>query len=669
MRRVTLKSIKTKLVAIMALLVLVPVIALTIISMEVSLDQGKASADEVNRVQASLVSEQLEKTFTKNVEALRAFAANPTVVEYLAKGEENTVLEAIILRQLQAVDANMNDGNSTALSDSTGEQRVRTIGKLVNVAEREYFKAPMSGEAFYISDLIISKSTGTAITTISVPVLDEKGNAIGIVQRNIDCGVLHDLLASDVTQNRQEILIVDRTGTVVAHSAREINVEDPEMQDQNPFYTDSRGDKTNGDYIAPFAGDTWIISWEKLPSSEWIVASCRVQEVALEHVYKTLKMQVAIGVVLIALGIGVAYIFSKSITKPLSFVEGSLSALADGQFKKVDGYEKRSDELGSIIHNTNDVVDKLDSIVGEIIKGANNVDGASLELASMSGQISDNASGVSNAVQEIAEGATRQAEELQNATQNMTKIEDAVSNVQNSTAGLEEITSRMQEASVDSADRLTELKKSSETMNEAIDGISAKIGATSDAVERISGMVESISSIADQTNLLSLNASIEAARAGEAGRGFAVVAEEIGKLALDSNSSAENIRKEMEALLAESQAAVSMASNVQKNNEEQQEVIEATFTSVNKMIEDIKETSAGVKEITENANDCASAKDEIIDIIPSLSGISEENAASTEETGASMEELTATVETLSDNAQSLKDISATLLNEMSFFKK
>ena len=664
-----LNSIKGKLIAIMALLVLVPVIVLTIISMVESIDQGKAAADEVNRVQASLVSEELEKIYARNIEALRSFAASPTVIAYLENGEPDETAEAEILKQLLAVDSNMNDGNATALTDATGEQRVRTVGKLVNVAERDYFKAPMSGAPYYVSDLIISKSTGTAITTISVPVYGSDGSTIlGIVQRNYDCGVLHDLLASDVLQDRQEILIVDRTGTIVAHSAREVNVEDPEKQDQNPFYTDSRGDKVSGDYVAPWAGDTWIISWEKLPTSEWIVASCRVQEVALASVYRVAVMQAVLGVVFIIVGILVAYLFSRSITKPLISVDKSLSALADGSFEKINGYENRTDELGEIIHNTNGVVDKLQEIVGKIINGAREVDKSSQELASMSSQISDNANGVSNAVQEIAEGATRQADELQTATLSVTRIEDAAGSVQDSSSELSQLAVRMQDASAESARSLEDLKKSSEDMNGAINNISEKISATSDSVEKINEMVEAISNIASQTNLLSLNASIEAARAGEAGRGFAVVAEEIGKLALDSNHSADTIRTEMEALLTESQAAVSMAETVQKNNVRQQEVIESTFDAVNRMIEDIRVTSNGVSAISGNADACVGAKDEVVDVIASLSGISEENAASSQETGASMQELSATVATLSESARSLKDVSSTLLEEMSFFK-
>ena len=415
-------------------------------------------------------------------------------------------------------------------------------------------------------------------------------------------------------------------------------------------------------------GDTWIISWNKLEDSEWVVASCRVKEIALASLYRTILLQVLVGVLLIVAGVVVALIFAKFITAPLADVGDSLANLKEGTFKKISGYDNRNDEFGAIIRDTNGVVDKLRTIVGDISQGAGNVNFASDELAQMSARISSNTESVSRAVQEIATGATQQAQEIQNATVNMEKIEEAVANVQTSTRELSDITERMQVASSDSANSLTELRKSSENMNQAINDISEKISATSDAVGRINDMVESISSIASQTNLLSLNASIEAARAGEAGRGFAVVAEEIGKLALDSNESADKIRAEMDALLSESQAAVSMASNVQKNNERQQEVIESTFSSVNKMIDDIAVTSEGVNRIASNADACVAAKDVVVEVMSSLSAISEENAASSQETGASMEELSATVSSLSDSAQSLRDVSTTLSDETGFFK-
>ena len=662
-------SIKTKLILILAALVVIPVAALTIISTIISFKQGTDNANEVNIAQAQLVTDQLDTIYSSNLEALKAFAASPETIAYLEGSMTGEAVEEDLMRQMLQIDADQNDGNATALSGADGEQRLRTIGKTVNVADREYFQVPASGADQYISDMIVSKSTGSAIITFSVPVFNiDRTQFLGIVQRKYDVSVLHDLLASDVTQDRQEIVIVDRTGTVVAHSLREVDTENPETQEGNPFYTDSRGDKTSGQYVSDFMGDTWIISWNKLEDSEWVVASCRVKEIALASLYRTILLQVLVGVLLIVAGVVVALIFAKFITAPLADVGDSLANLKEGTFKKISGYDNRNDEFGAIIRDTNGVVDKLRTIVGDISQGAGNVNFASDELAQMSARISSNTESVSRAVQEIATGATQQAQEIQNATVNMEKIEEAVANVQTSTRELSDITERMQVASSDSANSLTELRKSSENMNQAINDISEKISATSDAVGRINDMVESISSIASQTNLLSLNASIEAARAGEAGRGFAVVAEEIGKLALDSNESADKIRAEMDALLSESQAAVSMASNVQKNNERQQEVIESTFSSVNKMIDDIAVTSEGVNRIASNADACVAAKDVVVEVMSSLSAISEENAASSQETGASMEELSATVSSLSDSAQSLRDVSTTLSDETGFFK-
>ncbi|MCR4891249.1 MAG: methyl-accepting chemotaxis protein [Lachnospiraceae bacterium] len=662
-------SIKGKLIIIMTGLVVIPVLVLSILGLVISFNQGTSNANETNVAQASVVGEQLKAIYNSNLQALKTFAGTEMVIEYLDGTDDSAETEAELLRQMNNINDAMADGNITALSDAVGMQRIRTKGDCVDITEREYYQKPMSGSSEYVSNMIVSKSTGSAMVTFSVPVYSkDKSKILGIVQRNYDVGVLHDLLASELTQDRQELVIVDRDGTVVAHSARAVDTANPESQAQNPFYTESRGNTTHGDYTADFQGETWIISWEKLPTSDWVVASCRLKSVALASVYNTIILQVIFGVVFIVLGVLVALFFSGSITKPLKAVAESLSNLSEGSFKKISGYENRKDEFGLIIRHNNEVVDTLKGIVGEISNGAGNVNTDSDQLANMTEQISSNAENVSRAVQEIATGATQQAEEIQSATMNIEKIEEAVASVQTSAGDLSEIAKRMQGASADSANSLSELRKSSESMNKAINDISGKISATSDAVGRINGLVEAISSIASQTNLLSLNASIEAARAGEAGRGFAVVAEEIGKLALDSNDSADKIRSEMEVLLNESQAAVNMAGNVQKSNEMQQEVIESTFLSVNKMIEDIEETTRGVNEISHNADVCVAAKDVVVEAMSSLSAISEENAASSQETGASMQELSVTVLSLSENAQNLRDISSSLNNEIGFFK-
>ena len=570
--------------------------------------------------------------------------------------------------QMFDIDEILADGNSTIISGGNGEQMLRTVGDTVNIADREYYQKAMSG-TIYVSDIQVSKSTGSRITTFAVPVYNEdETEIIGIVQRNYNLSDFYDLIKGEVTEEKQEIVMVDRNGDLVAHSGHEISADASESQAQNPFYTDSRGDKISGTYKSPWAGETWLISWVKEPKTGWVIASCRVQSVALRHVTTTVFILVLIGIVSLGAGIVIAFMMANSFTKPVEAINESLSALAEGRFLPVKGFSNRRDEFGTMVSNNNAVIEKLRSIVSAIKDGAVSVGESSGELAETASQISQTADGVSEAIQEIATGATQQADEIQQATENTGKISENIQHVSTNAADLETTADNMSGNSKDSAEQLEKLKLSSEQVSVAIREISDSISATSAAVENISTRVAEITSIASQTNLLALNASIEAARAGEAGKGFAVVAEEIGKLAVDSSQSANEIRAEMDILLNESQGAVKKADEVRRTTEEQKKILDPTVHSIDNLISDINTTVSGVKTITTAAEACSDSKGVVADAMGSLSAISEENAASSEETSASMQELNAKVTTLAQAASNLKEISDRLNSEIAFFQ-
>ena len=240
--------------------------------------------------------------------------------------------------------------------------------------------------------------------------------------------------------------------------------------------------------------------------------------------------------------------------------------------------------------------------------------------------------------------------------------------MQNSSNDLTGLAAKMKEASEHSGKSLSSLQTSSNEMTSKIDDIASTIQATQEAVSNINSKVEGISSIATQTNLLSLNASIEAARAGDAGKGFAVVAEEIGKLADDSKKMAEDIRNEMDVLLEQSKAAVEAADLVKQGNIDQLVALSETSDAVSGMLGDIDSTVDGVKLISSGADTCESSKNAVVDNMSALSAISEENAASSQQTGASMQELSATVTTLAESANQLNAIAEKLVDKISFFK-
>lgn len=660
-------SIKTRLIAIMVALVIVPMFIAIIVSVVNTRKEGKKTANEINDAQAAVVESDISSIIADNLNALRGLAESSTIAQFIESGAEGD-LEERVLSQMKEIDNRLADGNTSVVTGADGMQLLRAVGDLVDVSEREYFKQGMDGNT-YVSDVNVSKTTGKGIITFVVPVWNRgHDKVVGIVQRNYDVSVLHDIIAEEVTEKRQEIVVVDRDGKVVAHSGHEVDPNEPEDQSGNPFYTDSRGDKLRGVYETKWEGDTWMVSWEKDPVTGWVIASCRVESVALSHVSKMTTLMVLIGIIFAIAGALVAVVFAKSIIDPLKAINDSVSALAHGRFERISQYEYLKNELGIIVADTNLVIDTLDEIVSDIRKSADSVNTSSESLAETAEQISMTADNVSNAVTEIANGASQQADEIQSANESTGVISDNIRAVTTNAESVSGTAQNMNSDSKSSAEQLHMLKDSSDKMTVAIEEISRRISSTGEAVERISEKVAAINSIASQTNLLALNASIEAARAGDAGRGFAVVAEEIGKLADESTASANEIRNEMELLLSESNAAVAKAGEVSEVTENQKQILDATVETIAKLIDGIEDSVSGIESITSSAETCESSKMVIVDAMSSLSAISEENAAATEETSASMEELNAMVNNLAQAAQSLKDISDQLNSDMEFFQ-
>jgi len=656
-------SIKNQLIALMLGIAIIPLLIAIIVSYTTSSKKAMADAQDSLEWQAWYIEATFQSIIEQNMDMIRQVGENPTIVAYIT-APESGIGDDVIMSTLKGVDDVLGDGNATTLTGADGMQLFRTDGgNLVDVHEREYFKQAMNGQP-YMSDVITSASTGTRQVTFAAPVKDAAGNCYGIVQRNYNLDDIHEFLAEE----SEDAFIVDRTGLVAAHAQYKIGPGEHEedYRDKSEFMVSG---KDEGFYFVDTGkGYDAYVAYVKEPNTKFTVCTASNSKTVLGSSRQAVTIVVIIGIIMAIIVAIIAVVAGRLIMLPIYSVCESLTHLADGQFQKVDLTFGEKGEFGVMVKSVNTVVDRLSSIVANIKASAAGVADSSEELSDMANQISQTAEDVSNAVQEIASGATQQADEIQSASENVGRIGDAVGDVQTSTGSLSSLANKMKEASEISSNSLASLQDSSTEMTAKIDEISKTIAATQDAVTSINDKVEGIASIATQTNLLSLNASIEAARAGEAGKGFAVVAEEIGKLADDSKTMADEIRKEMDILLEQSQAAVQAADDVKQGNQDQQTALGETLNAVNGMLGDISSTVGGVQLISEGADTCETSKNAVVDTMCALSAISEENAASSEETGASMQELSATVTTLAGSASSLRDIAEQLNQDMEFFK-
>lgn len=389
-----------------------------------------------------------------------------------------------------------------------------------------------------------------------------------------------------------------------------------------------------------------------------------------DYTQSRIMIIVVVAVVLLIITLITTTIVSKSLAGAIKHTEEVLVGLSHGKvnFKLEDRFLTRKDEVGEMARAFEALQKKLIHIISNIKKSSEVLLGSGEELNHMAQQSNLAAGEISRAVEDISKGAVSQAEDVEEATVYVGDMGKVVGEIVDGVETLDETSNEMKNAGDESTNIIEQLTVSNDKTTKAIEHIGNQIKATNDSVQEIGEATKIITAIAEQTSLLALNASIEAARAGEAGKGFAVVADEIGKLADQSNTSAEQIRQTIDNLLEESEKSVEVMESVNVLVAEQQEKLNQTrekFVRVSKGITTSKDDMGVIKSHTDSY---FVARKKVADIIQNLSAISEEYAASTQQTTASMEELNATMNLLAEASKNLTDLSRQLEEEIAFFQ-
>ena len=376
-------------------------------------------------------------------------------------------------------------------------------------------------------------------------------------------------------------------------------------------------------------------------------------------------------VVVLILGVFVAWICARRMTRPLIRMTSAVDRIAGFDLTEdpeLIALDKNKGETGAIAHAVLHMKQALRSMVQQIREQSANIHQASGQLEENATATSGNVDSVETAVNEIATGATSQATETQRATEDVVMMGTMIENTSTQVENLNSTAVEMSNASASARDALEELNHINEKAIESIEVIYQQTHTTNESALKIKDVTELIASIAEETNLLSLNASIEAARAGDAGKGFAVVASQIQKLAEQSNASTKKIDDIIHMLLTDSENAVHTMEEVREVMHQQSEKVEQTkqvFGSVNQGID---QSISGMETISEHTRQLDHARENIVDTVQNLSAIAQENAASTEETNAVVMEIGGVMQQISGNAQGLRRIADILEKNMETFK-
>lgn len=414
-------------------------------------------------------------------------------------------------------------------------------------------------------------------------------------------------------------------------------------------------------YYVPITQDDEVIgmAFAGLPS----------QETDSYILKKEITLFVICDIVLIAIII-IGLVFALNLSHALAGAENTIKEMARGNLTvRVDEKtKKRFDEVGSMTRELETLINELVNVISNVKNSSKVLFTSGTSLEEMANQTSDTTNEISRAVEDISRGAMTQAEETEAASSNIIEMGNIITEIVSSVGSLDNTSRDMKDASDNSTVIIKELTLSNDKTTKAIDKIGQQVHTTNDSVQSIRQAVELITSIATETNLLSLNASIEAARAGEHGRGFAVVASQIQKLAEESNSSAQEIDKIIDQLLEDSEQTVKVMDEVNVIVNEQRQKLTQTTEKFLLVTEGVNSTRKETEIIGKQSRSCDQARARIMDVIQDLSAISQENAASTQETNASMEELNATLNLLAEAAKDLLALSTELEKNMEFFQ-
>ena len=377
---------------------------------------------------------------------------------------------------------------------------------------------------------------------------------------------------------------------------------------------------------------------------------------------------IIIVIVMIAVFCVILYFTARLARKPLIEIANVMEHFAQGYLHDDITLKTAVSENRSMVESLKRMQEKLDFTIDDVKGNAGNLHTEVGEIENLSNDSSESAGQIASAVEDLSKGAVSMAENVESLNRDINDMGDKVHEISQSVDDLNDNAKEMMGVSKTASSSMDEVLVGSQNTAKAVEKITHQIMVTNDSINKINEAIELIIGVANQTKLLSLNASIEAARAGEAGKGFAVVAGSISDLSEESNESATTIRNIAEEILNNSNDSVSLAETIKDIIDNEQESVKLTQERIAELDDAIEKSVNMIGQIELKTTELDGVKENIIGNITDLSAISEENAASNEEVSASVDMIATSVSEIAGKMENMNKMSEDLNGAVAYFK-
>ena len=651
----SITSIKTKILTAVSALVLILVLILILLSYMISKNIIEDKSKQVLELSVKNQASQMEAWMTESLNVFNTFKENLETMDYTDE-QIQTLLDSYLGKS-----SNYPDGFYIADSD----------GKVMQADGVEYKKTISDDPVWYTGGLTrVNMAFGDVFTNeagdevISASAILRDSDKTRVIAIDVPIAHIQVIVNSFISMDDAQAVLIDRsTMNILSQSDDSLSGS---LSDDSGFLG-TIGDKIDEQDYDSISLDNNIVDFREISGTNWVLVSY-VPEASIFAELVSLRTTMAIvAVVILIILLVLMERMVNYMIKPIKSLTDSIVMMASGDFT-VDIKTKGNDEITVMGQSMKDFAMSMRKMINDIVNASETLQGQAESSSTVSGGLYEASLTQSKTIDNLNETVDQLSASVQEIAENATSLAMVVSETKDSSMEAEQ---KMNETVTVAESGKSDMEKVGEAMNviqSSINSLQESIDEVGTASSEINNIVSMIGEIADETNLLALNASIEAARAGDAGRGFAVVASEIGGLADDSNKSVQKIQGLID------QVTSLVAETVEKAKQSVDE-ISSSSELVNQAVNTFDTIYDNIINANQVVNNMAASMSQVESVATNVAAITEEQAASAEvisgnagNIATESQNITNDSEKVADTAKELADTSESLMTQIKSFR-